>query len=57
VVHGSLTTLNTLSHRPGIRVVELVPLTQDVSRDTFMPLVPDQTEIAMPPPVENLQPR
>jgi|GEM_PF-4189370 len=57
VVHGSLATLNTLSQRTGIRVVDLVPLTPDVSRDTFMPLLPDQNGTANPPPVENAQSR
>jgi hypothetical protein len=57
VVHGSLATLNTLSHRSGVRVVDLVPLTADVSQDTFMPLAPEQTGIADPPPSENTQSR
>ncbi len=57
VVHGSLTALRTLAGRDGVRVVDLVPLTPDVSRDTFMPLVPDQTLTASPPPVEEVQPR
>ncbi len=57
VVHGSLTDLRALADRDGVRAVDLVPLTPDVSRDTFMPLVPDQTLTASPPPVEEVQPR
>ncbi len=57
VVHGSLPALQALSGRDGIRVVDLVPLTSDVSQDTFMPVVPEQTDIAYPPPLEHVQPR
>jgi hypothetical protein len=57
VVHGSLRALQALSGRDGIRVVDLVPLTSDVSQDTFMPVVPEQTDIAYPPPLEHVQPR
>ena len=57
VVHGSVTALRALADRDGVRVVDLVPLTPDVSRDTFMPLVPEQTLTASPPPVEEVQPR
>ncbi len=57
VVHGSLQALQVLSGRDGIRVVDLVPLTPDVSQDTFMPVLPDQTDIAYPPPLEDVQPR
>ena len=57
VVHGSLSALQDLSRRAGIRVVDLVPLTPDVSQDTFMPVLPEQTGIAFPPPMEDVQPR
>ena len=57
VVHGSLGALHAMVGRPGVRFVDLVPLTPDVSRDTFMPLVPDQKITASPPPVEEVQPR
>jgi hypothetical protein len=57
VVHGSVTALRALADRDGVRVVDLVRLAPDVSRDTFMPLVPDQTLTASPPPVEEVQPR
>jgi hypothetical protein len=57
VVHGSLQALQVLSGRDGIRVVDLVPLTPDVSQDTFMPVLPEQTDIAYPPPLEDVQPR
>jgi len=56
VVHGPLTALAALSGRIGVRVVDLVPLTPDVSQDTFMPAVPGQTT-ASPPPVEESQSR
>ena len=52
VVHGSLNALSALSDRPGARVVDLIPLIPDVSRDTFMPAIPEQLGFASPPPVE-----
>lgn len=57
VVHGPLAALHELAGRPGVRVVDVVPLTPDVSRDTFMPLVPEQKLTASPPPIEEVQPR
>lgn len=52
VVHGSLSALKALAGEEGVRAVDLVPLRPDVSRDTFMPPVPEQRGIATPPPVE-----
>jgi hypothetical protein len=52
VVHGSLSALKTLAGEDAVRAVDLVPLRPDVSRDTFMPPVPEQGGIATPPPVE-----
>jgi hypothetical protein len=52
VVHGSLSTLKALAGEDGVRAVDLVPLRPDVSRDTFMPPVPEQRGIATLPPVE-----
>jgi len=56
VVHGPVTALAALARRDGVLVVDLVPLTPDVSQDTFMPAVPGQTT-ATPPPVEESQTR
>jgi hypothetical protein len=52
VVHGSLSSLKALAGEDGVRAVDLVPLRPDVSRDTFMPPIPEQRGIATPPPIE-----
>jgi hypothetical protein len=57
VVHGSTAALQTLAAGLSVRAVELVPLAPDVSRDTFMPPVPEQSGVASPPPVESSSPR
>jgi hypothetical protein len=49
VVHGSVAQLATLVSRPGVRVVDLAPMTGRPDQDVFSPLLPDQTLVAKPP--------
>jgi len=51
VVHASVLDLDRLSNRPGVRTVDLVPVTTNLDHDTFMPPVPEQTGNADPPPM------
>ncbi|HKE64996.1 MAG TPA: hypothetical protein VKB59_10165 [Micromonosporaceae bacterium] len=49
VVHGSVAQLATLVSRPGVRVVDLAPMTGRPDQDVFSPLLPDQRLVAKPP--------
>lgn len=49
VVRAAPAALDQLAHRPGVRVVDPAPEVQRLDRAVFLPPLPEQRELAVPP--------